>query len=59
MGWHLRWEWALLILTALLLAWAIWQARARPGAAGPGPAPADPWAVEVAEFNRAVSDWRG
>jgi hypothetical protein len=59
MTWDVRLSWALLILAALLLAWAIWQGRARPAEAGPGSVPADPYAVEVAEFNRAVSDWRG
>jgi hypothetical protein len=58
MSWDVRLSWVLLILAALLLAWAIWQARTRP-AAGPPVPPADPWAVEVAEFNRSVSDWRG
>lgn len=57
--WHLKLEWALLILGALLLAWAIWAGRARPDVAGPGAAPVDPYAADIAEFNRAVSEWRG
>jgi len=58
MTWDARLSWALLILAALLLAWAVWRGRALPPA-GPPPAPADPWAMDVAEFNRSVSDWRG
>ena len=57
MSWDVRLAWTLLILAALLLAWAIWRSRtAGPGAAA-APPPADPFAAEIAEFNRSVGDW--
>jgi hypothetical protein len=59
MAWDVRLGWALLILAALLLAWAIWQSRSRPVIAGPAAGPVDPYALEIAEFNQSVSEWRG
>lgn len=57
MGWDVRMAWTLLILAALLLAWAVWRSWPRVTDTGPGAAPPDPFAAEVAEFNAAVSDW--
>ena len=57
MSWDVRLAWTLLILAALLLAWAVWRSRTVSAVSGPGAVPPDPWAAEIAEFNRAVSDW--
>jgi hypothetical protein len=56
MDWYTWLLWVLLILGALLLAWSLWASRSQPPA-GPGGIPSDPFAAEVAEFNRMVSDW--
>ena len=44
------------VLAGGLLAWLWWLCRPRVAACGGGP-PADPFAAQVAEFSRAVSDW--
>lgn len=49
-------EIAAVLLAALWLAWLRWTARIRARPTPPAPA-ADPYASQVAEFRRAVSDW--
>ena len=53
-----RWllELAAFLIAAAWLAWLRWTAWIRSRRPAPGPA-GDPYASEVAEFRRQVSDW--